>query len=419
MTVTIPPFLPDGSVAAIASKSAAHRHLICAAFADTPTEIQCEETNQDIEATVRCLSALGAQIVREAPFYYVAPITTPTTKPALFCGESGSTLRFLLPVVAALGCGASFHMEGRLPNRPLSPLYEELTAHHVALSTPGSNPLVCSGSLRGNAFTISGAVSSQFISGMLFALTLRQESGQLTVKGKIESLPYIDMTVDSLSAFGRSPQKEGDTYVIDSDCRLYSPKTITVEGDWSNAAFPLAAGALSGCVSVCNLSPHSRQGDRAIVDLLQRFGAIVQKNQDTITVRHAPLRGITVDASDIPDLVPILATVASLAEGQTVITGASRLRFKESDRLCTTRDMLCALGADVQDTADGLIINGKSSLTGGHTHAYGDHRIAMSAAVAAIRSENPVILENAEACKKSYPGFWHDFEKIGACCSFS
>lgn len=420
MNVTISRFSPQGTVFAIASKSAAHRQLICAALADAPTRIRCEQTNRDIDATAECLRAMGAIIRRDPPYFFVEPIRTLRQMPTLPCGESGSTLRFLLPVVAALGCGGYFVMEGRLPLRPLSPLYEELCRCGITLSPQGENPLRCTGKLTGGDFSLAGNISSQFISGTLFALSCRPEGGRLSVTGKTESQPYIDMTLDALAAFGCAPEREGNAYRIPPQStlpRLFTPGSLSVEGDWSNAAFPLCAGALGGSVTVSRLSfDGSRQGDREILSLLRRFGAKVVQNGDSITVSHAPLHGTEIDATQIPDLVPVLATVAAVAEGKTVITGASRLRLKESDRLCTTRDMLRALGADIRDTEDGLEILGKPALTGGVTSSFGDHRIAMSAAVAAVVCHSPVKITDAQACEKSYPGFWDDMESLGAVC---
>ena len=415
MILQITPTALTGSVKAIASKSVAHRLLICAAFADHPTHIFCEELNRDIEATAACLSALGASIVREDKFYHVTPIQQLPKQAILPCGESGSTLRFLVPVVAALGVSSSFQMEGRLPDRPLSPLREELEAHGIRLSAPGSNPLTVSGKLTGNEFSIAGNVSSQFISGLLFALSLRAEPATLTVEGKIESAPYLDITADALSLFSARPEKNDAVYTVSACGRLRSPESIAVEGDWSNAAFALSAGAIGKHpLTVYGLNPHSHQGDAAIANLLVQFGATLQEKNGSYTVTPAPLHGITVDASQIPDLVPILATVASVAKGETRIVGAARLRLKESDRLVAVSTVLNGLGANVTETEDGLIIQGKPSLSGGRISSFNDHRIAMSAAIAASVCSSPVVIEGAEAAAKSYPGFWEDLRALGA-----
>lgn len=414
MNIRISPSSPTGTLKAIASKSAAHRLLICAAFADAPTVIRCEELNEDICATVRCLEALGAIIERNAPYYTVTPIGQVCKTPVLNCGESGSTLRFLLPVVCALGETASFEMAGRLPNRPLSPLREELERHGISFSAVGSNPLRCSGHLIGTEFSIPANVSSQFISGLLFALAASKQVGKIDLEGVTESTPYIDMTVAALREFGISVYRGDNILEISENRGLHSPCTCLVEGDWSSAAFPLCLGAMGRHpVTVIGLASDSRQGDRAIISLLQAFGAKVDVDTDRVTVTPASLRGIDIDASQIPDLVPVLATVASVAEGCTRIFNASRLRIKESDRLQTTRAMLNALGADVTETEDGLVIQGVKRLRGGRVSSFGDHRVAMSAAVASVGCEREVIIEDAQAAAKSYPDFWKDLQVLG------
>ena len=266
--MSVSPATPCGTVKAIASKSVAHRLLICASFADKKTLIRCEETNRDIEATADCLCALGVKITRSAPFYEVEPISPEcVNKNALLpCGESGSTLRFLIPVVAALGAHSTFVMEGRLPQRPLSPLREELEAHGVVLTLKESNLLTVEGTLSGNEFSIDGNVSSQFVSGLLFAASLMPHDTKLSVTGKIESAPYINITLDALSIFGAMPQQNGNAYTVTAKRRLISPQRIEVEGDWSNAAFPLCLGVMGkGSVCVTGLNAASSQGDAKII----------------------------------------------------------------------------------------------------------------------------------------------------------
>lgn len=414
MNVRITPSATQGTLKAIASKSAAHRLLICAAFADAETAVLCEEINDDIKATVRCLSALGADIVRDGAIYRVKPIKELIRGASLDCGESGSTMRFLVPLTCMLGADASFVMSGRLPERPLSPLREELERCGIEFSPALSNPMVCRGKISGHDFSIRGDVSSQFISGLLFALAVSGSAGSINIIGKLESAPYVDMTADALRCFGVGVHRTADGYAIKENNGLRSPGDVFVEGDWSGAAFPLCLGAVGkGSVTLRGIDTSSRQGDRAIVSLLERFGAKVELGERTVIVSPAPLRGIEIDASQIPDLVPILAVVGALAEGRTVIYNAERLRIKESDRLQTTCDTLNALGAKIEQTSDGLIIDGVSSLTGGRVSSFGDHRIAMSAAVASARATGEVIIEGAHAAAKSYPAFWTDMRALG------
>ncbi len=394
---------------AISSKSEAHRALICAALADMPTDIICNDTNNDINATVDCLNALGAEIVRDGNVFRVSPIQEVKKNATLDCGESGSTLRFLMPVAAALGAECDIYMHGRLPERPLSPLYELLCENGVTLSPQGSNPMHVGGKLRCGEFEIAGNISSQFISGLLFALPLLDGESSLTMTGKLESTPYITMTEQALELFGAGIVNKGNVFFI-SPKKLTSPSTLTIGGDWSNAAFFLCAGAVGReSVTVCGLDTSSAQGDREIINILKRMGASISRSGKDITVTPADLFGIDIDASQIPDLVPVISVVASVSLGQTRIYNAGRLRLKESDRIRSTCDMLSALGADITETEDGMLIHGKIRLIGGTVSSCNDHRIAMSAAIASLVCKNPVTVEGIEAVNKSYPSFLSDF----------
>ncbi len=401
------------TVKAISSKSEAHRALICAALSDKPTFILCNDTNADIDATADCLCALGADIERRQNGFLVSPINSVTKGAALDCRESGSTLRFLLPAASALGADCSFYMRGRLAQRPLSPLYELLQSGGTTLTPQGSNPLNISGSFSCGDYVIAANVSSQYISGLLFALSISGGVGTLSLDGDIESAPYIEMTLDTLNTFGADIccDKHTKTFHIKGKERLNSPEQITVSGDWSNAAFFLCAGAIGNSpVTVSGLDAASRQGDRIIVDLLIQMGAHTEQNTNGITVYPSALHGIDIDASNIPDLVPILATTASVAEGKTKIYNASRLRLKESDRIESVCAFLTALGADITPTPDGMIICGKKQLSGGVSDSANDHRIAMSAAIASLVCQGPVTISHFEAINKSFPTFLDNFE---------
>lgn len=394
------------------SKSAAHRALIAAAFADEKTELVLRTSCEDIEATVRCLVALGATIERTREGLTVTPVARENIKKnaVLDCGESGSTLRFLLPVCAALGANATFLRRGRLPQRPLSPLKEELEAHGLRVLEDGA-ALKTSGRIANGEYRIAANVSSQYITGLLFALSLLDLPSSLTLTGAVESAPYIDMTVDTLACFGAVPRKENNRFLIGGmlEAKLRSPKKLTPEGDFSGAAFPLALGAIgTHAVTVKGLSLPSLQGDSEILSLLLQFGARIEYKKAAVTVYPSPLKGIDIDARQIPDLVPILAVIATAAQGTTCITGAERLRLKESDRLAATTAFLSTLGGDIKETADGLVILGGKPLHGGTVDVCGDHRIAMSAAVAALLTDDPVVIEHAECVHKSYPDFFKE-----------
>lgn len=389
MIKTIKPAVLNGTISAIASKSMAHRLMICSALAEEQTEILCSTTSKDMEATANCLSAMK-------------------TGETLPCGESGSTLRFLLPVVSALGLTAEFLMEGRLPQRPLAPLDAQLTAHGVTLSRPKEEILSVSGKLTPGDYTLPGNVSSQYISGLLLALPLLDSPSTLTVTGNVESAPYIEMTLSAMEIFGVSVEKKGDTYYIVPQS-YRSPGTVAVEGDWSNSAFWLCAGALGKPVTVTGLNLASLQGDKAVCEILARFGAKVERSGDKVTVSPGKLTACDIDAKEIPDLVPVLSVVAAAAEGTTKVYNAGRLRLKESDRLETVSQMLTALGGKVEQTDDGLLITG-CTLSGGTVDSCNDHRIAMAAAIASVLC--PVTVTGAETVNKSYPQFWEDLEKM-------
>ena len=413
MSITLLPGQLSGTVTAPSSKSMAHRLLICAALGDAPVSLALNTTSDDILATARCLSALGARIEKRDYGMEIEPIAhTPTGLCRLDCGESGSTLRFLLPVVGALGAKSEILMRGRLPLRPLSPLDEVLKSHGMELSRQGDK-LLCSGQLRPGAYSIPGDVSSQYISGLLMALPRLGGDSRLTVTGRIESADYIRMTMSVLSMAGAGITERESIYDIPGGRALRLPRRCIVEGDYSGAAFMLCAGALSdGGVTVRGLDSASVQGDSAVLELLSRFGARLDYSAEGVTVRKSPLRAIDIDASQIPDLVPILSVVASVAEGETHIRGAARLRLKESDRIESTAAMLTALGGRVKTLEDGLIIQG-GPLRGGFVRAENDHRIAMAAGIAACVCEDPVTVDEPGCVSKSYPAFWTERELLG------
>jgi len=341
----------------------------------------------------------------------------PITKKAeglchLYCGESGSTLRFLLPVVGALGVKAVFHMEGRLPERPLAPLDGELTAHGMMLRKE-KDLLYCEGQLTAGEYTLPGNVSSQYISGLLMAMPLMAGESRLLVTGKWESAAYVSLTENALKDSRISFEKENACYRVSGGQTFSLGADCTVEGDWSNAAFWLCAGALlEGGLTVTGLRMDSAQGDKEVLEILKRFGANVEEREEGIFVSRRELQGITFSAAAIPDLVPVLSVVAAAAKGETRIEEAGRLRIKESDRLQSTCEMLRRLGADAEELPEGLVIRGGKELAGGTVSAWGDHRIAMSAAVAAILCRGSVTVEGSEAVEKSYPDFWRDYHAL-------
>ena len=429
----------SGEVRAPSSKSEAHRLLICAAFAPGTTDIDCTTSSEDIDATARCLEALGARVTRTRLGFRVVPVrgTSATDNvpeavrgALLDCGESGSTLRFLLPVVAALGCDARLTGRGRLPERPLSPLYEELVAHGASLSPQGAFPLAVSGRLLPGRYSLPGNVSSQFVSGLLLAAPLMGGPVEVEVVEPVESAPYVTLTMRALERFGvevseRRHEREDGTlvrsYFAHAPRGLSSPGAVSVGGDWSNAAFWLAAGALapegSSGVAVLGLDPRSPQGDRQVLAALALLGARVLRGTDGAACAPDRLRGRVIDVSSCPDLLPPLAAVAAVADGTTSFVGAARLRLKESDRLKSVTDALLALGGRAEQTEDGIVVEGVPELAGGTVDPANDHRIAMMAAILASRCARPVTILGAECVNKSYPAFFEDLGGIGGIVS--
>ena len=416
MNVIIHPGALSGEVIAPSSKSEAHRLLICAAFAPGTTDVDCTSTSADIDATISCLEALGARVARTRAGFRVRPVPgssasdnlpEPSPHATLDCGESGSTLRFMLPVVCALGRGAELVCRGRLPQRPLSPLYEQLVEHGATLSPQGASPLEVSGRIRSGRYALPGNVSSQYVSGLLLAAPLLRAPVEVVVGEPVESLPYIDLTVAALERFGvevscaRGADEGGAQARVYDVCApdgLVSPGSVAVGGDWSNAAFWLVAGAIGERgVAVRGLDARSAQGDRRVLSALAMLGA----------------RVLRTPAGDCPELVPPLAAAAALARGTTRIVGAARLRLKESDRIETVSAAIRALGGSVRASADGLEIDGSPRLRGGVVDAANDHRIAMMAAVLATRCEGPTTILGAECVEKSYPRFFDDLASLG------
>ncbi|MBR6523889.1 MAG: 3-phosphoshikimate 1-carboxyvinyltransferase [Clostridia bacterium] len=401
MKVTITPSELRGQIAARASKSQAHRQLICAALSDTPCTIYCDSLSEDILATADCLNALGAEIKYSDGSFSVNPITVPLEGTLLDCRESGSTLRFMVSVVAALGANSTFKMSGRLAERPLSPLAEELEAHGIKLSRPTDDTLKVEGKLTGGNFTLDGSVSSQFVSGLLFALPLLKEESSVTLTGDVQSVDYITMTVRAIKSFGVELDYKDNTYTIKTGS-YHADSEYFVEGDWSNGAFWICAGRLTGGRIVCtNLDAGSPQGDKEIAQIAS---ALTENG----------LSYIEIDASNIPDLVPVICVTASATDGAvTVIKNAGRLRIKESDRIKSTAELINNLGGKAEETDDGLIITGVGKFSGGKIDSFNDHRIAMSGAIASLISDGVVEIAGAEAVNKSYPSFWEDFKALG------
>ncbi len=419
MDIKVYPGKITGLATAPPSKSMAHRALICAALSKGSCTIEGISGSKDMDATIQCLQALGAGITRDASCAQVQGIFADGVRegePAahLNCLESGSTLRFLLPVAAALGRHAVFTGQGKLPERPMTPLADEMKRMGVEFLPDGRDalPIEIQGTLQAGEFVIPGSISSQYISGLLFALPLLEGDSRIRITGTLESAAYVALTLGMLRSFGIRIDEAEDGYLVPGG-QEYRAQDISVEGDYSNAAFWLTAAAAGCDLGVAGLDPESVQGDRGVLEVLEKMGAVRREDSGEIFLKADALQGTGVDCSGIPDLVPILSVGASLAEGDTRFYNAGRLRIKESDRLAAMAEVLTALGAEVKEYPEELEVTG-GSLQGGVTvDGHNDHRIVMSAAIAALFCREPVVITGAQAVEKSYPDFFDEFRRLG------
>jgi len=413
MNTVVYPSALFGNIQAIASKSFVHRALIAAALSASPSVIEGRITGKDAEATVRCLTALGAKIEAGEGFLRVSPINgQPADHAVLDCGESGSTLRFMLPVAAALGVSCTVTGGGRLGERPVAGLINALNGRG-AIIKGDSLPLNLTGKLTSGKYRVPACVSSQYITGLLLALPLLDGDSEIILEGETVSAPYIDITLDVLGLFGGKITRTASGFWVKGQGRYTEPARIDAEGDWSNAAFFLVAGAIGGKIAVKGLSIDSRQGDKAVAAILQEMGAKILIEGGTVTANAAPLRGIKIDARDIPDLVPVLSVAALHAEGETVFLGVSRLKDKESDRLSGVIRMVQTLGGEAFIQDGSLVVKKGAPAGDARIFADNDHRMAMAAAIAASCHNGRVTIDGSGCVEKSYPAFFEDYNKLG------
>ncbi len=409
MDIKIIPSALCGEVSIPPSKSAAHRALICAALAEGESRVEPYCTSKDIRATVSCLKALGMRTQEDQKGYTVG-INETLKGGVLDFNESGSTARFLLPVAAALGADITAVGQGRLPERPMEVLTSLLREHGVKASSDNL-PITLKGRMTAGEFRLPGNISSQYISGLMLAAPLLDRDVYIEPTTALESVGYIDMTVDAMKKQGVTVEETNKGWKI-SAAQSYKPANTIIEGDWSQAAFFMSAAAIGGDIKISGLDFTSRQGDMAALDVFAAFGADITINDNVLHIKKGTLRGIEVNASDIPDMVPAIAATAAFAQGKTVIHSAERLRIKESDRIKTTLAALTAMGIKTEERPDGMVIYGgqpKGSIIDGAN----DHRIVMAFSVAAAYAQGESIVLGAEAINKSYPEFYRDFEKLG------
>lgn len=382
----------NGAVTLPPSKSAAHRAILCAFLAGGGT-VSPMIPSRDMQAAIGAANSLknGEKIIN--------------------CIESGNTLRFFIPVAAALGKEVTFTGEGRLPQRPLGEYIELLPKHGVQIQSSGSLPLHISGKLQSGDFHICGDISSQYITGLMLALPLLDGDSNIILTTPLKSKPYVDMTVNVLADYGVEIKETDSGYFVKGN-QHYCVRDYTVEGDWSHAAFFMSAAAIGGRITLKGLDMHSAQGDKAVCDVMRLFGAEVAADENGVTCAHRELRGIDIDCDDIPDMVPAIAVTAAFAKGKTVIRGAQRLRFKESDRIEAIVSNLKKMGVGVTETADGMIIE-PARVSGAALKGYNDHRIVMAFSVAASFANGGTTIDDAQSVNKTYPSFFDDFKQLG------
>jgi 3-phosphoshikimate 1-carboxyvinyltransferase len=414
MSITIKPRTLTGAVTAPPSKSMTHRHLITSALAEGVSLVEVPLRSDDTQATVDALRKLGITITdKEANWEITGGTLTPPPSP-LDCNESGTTLRLLTGVCSLLAEPCVLTGTPSLRRRPNKPLLDALEQLGVkTTSQDGHPPITIQGKIQGGSAEIKGDVSSQFISSIILAAPYAAKPVDLRVTTQLESKPYVEMTIEAMKKSGVNPLYSENLRDIHVPLGKYQPKRIRVEGDWSSAAFMLAAGAISGKVHVDNLKIGSCQADREIIRILEEMGAYIKFTGSRITTEKSDLAAIEADLSDCPDIFPIVACLCSVAEGESRLTGLARLQIKESDRLAAMMEGLRKMGVSLTSSDSSVTIRG-GAVHEATVDPYNDHRIAMSFAVLAQVAEGETTIMNPECVSKSYPEFWADLEKIGA-----
>ena len=407
------------------SKSMGHREIICAGLACGTSIIDNISMSKDIEATMRCLKAINVAVdeipsmIEGRKALQISGNGHPmAAADSVDCGESGSTLRFFLPLGANLNCPLTFTGHGKLVSRPLQAYYDIFDEKFIQYFNDNGNlPVTVNGRLTPGTYKLPGDVSSQFVSGLLFALPLLSGDSVIEITSSLESSAYVDMTINCLAKFGVQIENEGGQhrrYLVKGKQR-YQAQDSQVEGDWSQAAFWTVGGSLGTSVTCEGVNVNSLQGDQAVVSIMERMGAALKQDANSVTVTGGTTKATVIDAANCPDIIPVLTVLAAVSEGTTKIINAGRLRIKECDRLAAMTSELNKMGAAITEEPEGLTVIGKpEGLKGGVTvDAWNDHRIAMSLSIAAQKCREPIILTGAESVAKSYPTFWEDYKSVG------
>ena len=409
-----------GEVKIPPSKSMAHRAIICAALSDGLCIIENIDYSDDIIATIDAMNSLGARIVKHKDYIEVIGAYGSDEKAKetriIDCNESGSTLRFLVPISLLFEGRSKFIGRGNLGKRPLTTYYNIFEKQGIEYSyEEGNLNLVIDGELKAGTFEVEGNVSSQFITGLLFTLPLLNEDSKIIITTEMESKGYIDLTLRAMSDFGVKIINNDYREFIIKGNQKYSARNYRVEGDYSQAAFFLCADSLGNDVLCKDLDLNSLQGDKEVIDILERMNVVFNANDIGVKgTTNGELISTVIDGSQCPDIIPVLTSVAALTKGTTEIINAGRLRIKECDRLAAVTSELNKLGAKIIEKEEGLVVTGVEKLQGGvEVWSHKDHRIAMTLAIASTRCEEPIVIKDYECIAKSYPNFFDDFKALG------
>lgn len=409
-----------GEVKIPPSKSMAHRAIICAALSDGLCIIENIDYSDDIIATIDAMNSLGAKIVKHKDYIEVIGAYGSDEKPQetriIDCNESGSTLRFLVPISLLFKGSSKFIGRGNLGKRPLTTYYNIFERQGIEYSyEEGNLNLVINGELNPGTFEVEGNVSSQFITGLLFTLPLLKEDSKIIITTEMESKGYIDLTLRAMNDFGVEIINNNYREFIIKGNQKYNARNYRVEGDYSQAAFFLCADSLGNDVLCKDLDLNSLQGDKEVIDILERMNVVFNANDIGVKgTTNGELASTVIDGSQCPDIIPVLTLVAALTKGTTEIINAGRLRIKECDRLAAVTSELNKLGAKIIEKEDGLVVTGVEKLQGGvEVWSHKDHRIAMTLAIASTRCEEPIVIKDYECIAKSYPNFFEDFKALG------
>ncbi len=416
MRLTVNPGRVEGTVPASPSKSYTHRAMILGMMASGTTTINRALLSEDTLSTLGAVRQFGSRVLVKGDTCRIRGGSLECPRDPVDVGNSGTTIRLMTGVASLLPCNIVLTGDASIRRRPMGPLIDSLREMDVTCiptQVEGHAPLMIRGPNRGRSTHIRGDVSSQFISSLLISSPLKEVDTEVTLTSPLISSPYVDITIELMRKFGAECETVESGYLVPGG-QSYAPVTVDIPGDFSSAAFPLVAGAISGKVTVMGLTLQTMQGDRAILDILERFGARVKRKEKEVEVSPGDLEASDIDLSRSPDLFPIVAVLAANATGRSVLYGAKHLRHKESDRIRTTLDMLRSMGAKVEEREDGCVVDGPNRLRGANIDPHGDHRILMAAAVAALVAEGQTIIGDGDCYAVSYPGFVEDMVTLGA-----